>query len=103
MSSPFCPGPMPRREFFRVGTLALGGLTLPDVLAARAAGGRQSGETSVIVFWMGGGPSQLETFDMKPAAPSEYRGPLRPIRTNVAGIEICEYLPRLAQPGDRFS
>jgi uncharacterized protein (DUF1501 family) len=103
MSSPFCPGPMPRREFLRVGTLALGGLTLAEVLAARAAGGQQGCDTSVILFWMWGGPSQLETFDMKPAAPSEYRGPLRPIRTNVPGIEICEYLPRLAQRADRFS
>jgi hypothetical protein len=52
---------------------------------------------------MWGGPSQLETFDMKPDAPSEYRGPLRPIRTNVVGIEICEYMPRLAQMADMFS
>jgi uncharacterized protein (DUF1501 family) len=103
MSSPFCPGPMPRREFLRVGTLALGGLTLPEVLARRAAGGQQACDTSVILFWMWGGPSQLETFDMKPNAPSDYRGPLMPIRTNVPGIEICEYLPLLAQRADRFS
>jgi hypothetical protein len=52
---------------------------------------------------MWGGPSQLETYDMKPDAPSEYRGPLRPIRTNVPGIEICEYMPLQAQRADRFS
>lgn len=103
MRSPFCPGPMPRREFLRVGTLALGGLTLSDLLAHRALAGHQSCETSVILFWMWGGPSQLETFDMKPAAPSEYRGPLSPIRTKVPGIEICEYMPLLAQRADRFS
>jgi uncharacterized protein (DUF1501 family) len=94
---------MPRREFLRVGTLALGGLSLSELLAHRAAGGQQSCHTSVILFWMWGGPSQLETFDMKPAAPSDYRGPLMPIRTKVPGIEICEYLPLLAQRADRFS
>jgi hypothetical protein len=52
---------------------------------------------------MWGGPSQLETFDMKPDAPSDYRGPLSPIRTNVPGLEICEYMPLLAQRADRFS
>jgi uncharacterized protein (DUF1501 family) len=94
---------MPRRDFLRVGTLALGGLTLPEVIAQRAAAGRQNCDTSVIVFWMWGGPSQLETFDMKPDAPSDYRGPLSPIRTNVPGLEICEYMPLLAQRADRFS
>ena len=103
MRSPICPGPMPRREFLRVGTLALGGLTLPEVIARRALAGQQSCDTSVIVFWMWGGPSQLETFDMKPDAPSDYRGPLSPIRTNVPGLEICEYMPLLAQRADRFS
>src|SRR5579862_5607461 len=97
MTSSYCPGPMPRREFLRVGTLALGGLTLSELLARRAAAGTQAHDTSVIVFWMWGGPSQLETFDMKPDAPSDYRGPLSPIRTNVPGIEICEYMPLLAQ------
>jgi len=60
-------------------------------------------DTSVILFWMWGGPSQLETYDMKPNAPSEYRGPLHPIRTNVPGIEICEYMPLQAQRAHRFS
>lgn len=94
---------MPRREFLRVGTLALGGLTLPEIIAQRALAGRQNCDTSVIVFWMWGGPSQLETFDMKPDAPSDYRGPLSPIRTNVPGLEICEYMPLLAQRANRFS
>jgi hypothetical protein len=103
-----CKGPVRRREFLRVGTLALGGVTLSDVLRHRAlaaetqAGGARS-ETSVILFWMWGGPSQLETYDMKPDAPSEYRGPLRPIQTNVPGIDICEYMPLQAQIADRFS
>jgi len=99
-----CSGPAPRREFLRTGMLTLGGITLPHLLAARAAAGTsKSPETSVILFWMWGGPSQLETYDMKPEAPSEYRGPLKPIRTNVSGIEICEYMPLQAQMADRFS
>ncbi len=103
MNPLFCPGPLPRRDFLRVGTMALGGLTLPELLARRVDAGTQSHDTAVILFWMWGGPSQLETFDMKPEAPSEYRGPLSPIRTNVPGIEICSYLPLLAQRADKFS
>src|SRR3990172_7434808 len=103
MNTSLCPGAMPRREFLRVGTLALGGLTLADLLKQRAAAGSTDPQTSVILFWMWGGPSQLETFDMKPDAPSEYRGPLRPIRTNVPGIEICQYMPLLATMADKFS
>ncbi len=101
-SSP-CSGPVRRREFLRAGTLALGGITLPEVLARRAAAGEAGAETSVILFWMWGGPSQLETYDMKPDAPSEYRGPLHPIPTNVPGMEICEYMPLQAQMADKFS
>ena len=52
---------------------------------------------------MWGGPSQLETFDLKPDAPSEYRGPFRPIRTTAPGLDICELFPRLAQQGRRFA
>jgi uncharacterized protein (DUF1501 family) len=103
MTSSICSGPVPRREFLRVGVMALGGMTLPELLARRAAAGSQPRDTSVILFWMWGGPSQLETFDMKPLAPSDYRGPLSPIRTNVPGIEICEYMPLLAQRADKFS
>lgn len=98
-----CVGPMPRREFMRIGTLALGGLTLPDLLRGRAAASQQNAETSVILFWMWGGPSQLETYDMKPNAPQEYRGPLHPIATNVPGMEICEYMPLQAARADKFS
>lgn len=103
MPMPFCTGTLRRREFMRVGMLALGGVTLSELLARRAAAGTTDPDTSVILFWMWGGPSQLETWDMKPDAPSEYRGPLNPIHTNVPGIDICEYMPRLAQIADRFS
>lgn len=102
-TAPLCSGPLRRREFLRVGTLALGGITLPELLRRRADAQTLTADTSVILFWMWGGPSQLETFDMKPEAPSEYRGPLRPIRTNVPGIEICEYMPLAAQMADKFA
>lgn len=101
-----CRGPATRREFLRVGVSALGGLSLADLLAARAAAGTSSSSelpTSVILFWMWGGPSQVETFDPKPNAPSEYRGPFRPIATSVPGIEICELFPLLAKIADRYS
>ena len=98
-----CRGPIRRREFLRAGALALGGLTLPDILRGQALAGQTRRETSVILFWMWGGPSQLETYDMKPDAPTEYRGPLHPIRTNVPGIDICEYMPLQAQIADKFS
>src|SRR5262245_26929698 len=103
MTTQLCPGPLRRREFLRAGALALGGLTLPELLRGQAAAEIRGPETSVILFWMWGGPSQLETYDMKPDAPSEYRGPLNPIRTNVSGIEICEYMPRQAKIADKFS
>jgi hypothetical protein len=94
---------MRRREFLRLGALALGGLTLPELLAARAASGQSTSDTSVILFWMWGGPSQLETYDCKPDAPSEYRGPLRPIHTTVPGLDICEVFPLQAKLGHRIS
>lgn len=96
-------GALRRREFLRAGVLALGGVTLSDVLRSRAIAANPTPGTSVILFWMWGGPSQLETYDMKPNAPREYRGPLNPIRTNVPGMDICEYFPLQAQMADKFS
>ncbi|MFN0055950.1 MAG: DUF1501 domain-containing protein [Planctomycetales bacterium] len=81
----------------------MGGLTLADLLRARGTAGHSPRATSVIMFWMWGGPSQLETYDMKPDAPQEFRGPLRPIHTNVPGLDICEYFPLQAQMADKFS
>jgi hypothetical protein len=98
-----CSGPHSRREFLRAGTLALGGLGIADVAAARSERGKRSLDTSVILFWMWGGPSQLETWDMKPNAPTEYRGPFRPVPTTVPGIDVCELFPRLAEQAQRFS
>lgn len=98
-----CRGPTPRREFLRLGLLGLGGLSLSDLLAARSALGQSAADTAVILFWMWGGPSQLETYDLKPDAPSEYRGPFRPINTAVPGLDVCELFPLQAKLGDKIS
>jgi hypothetical protein len=95
-----------RRAFLRLGTLGMAGFTLGDLLAARSLAG--GGETrqpakAVIVLWLWGGPSHLDTFDMKPDAPLEYRGPFEPIATRVPGLQLCEHFPGLARRADRFS
>jgi hypothetical protein len=87
----------------RIGGLALGGLALPELLRAAesARGGRPV--KGIIMVLLPGGPPHLDTFDMKPLAPVEVRGELRPIPTNVPGIEICELLPKLATRADRYT
>jgi hypothetical protein len=92
----FCPGPIDRRFFLRAGALGLGGLTLSDLLALRARGGAGATDSAVILFWMWGGPSQFETWDPKPDAPKEYRGPFNAIRTAVPGMDFCELFPKQA-------
>jgi uncharacterized protein (DUF1501 family) len=98
-----CPGPVNRREFLRAGMLALGGMSLADVLAARAAAGTSAKDTSVILLYLHGGPSHLETYDLKPGAPAEYRSIFRPIPTNIPGMDICEHFPLQARIADRFA
>jgi hypothetical protein len=98
-----CPEPVNRREFLRLGLLSLGGLTTARRLVARSESVFPRKETTVILFWMWGGPSHLETYDLKPEAPTEYRGPFRPIRTTVPGLDICELFPLQAQRARRFS
>src|SRR5258708_1594974 len=88
-----------RRELLRLGSTSVFGLSLADLLRMRARGAAGS----VIVLWLWGGQSHLDTFDMKPAAPAEFRGPYRPVATNVPGIEISELLPRLARRADRYA
>ena len=81
-----CPGPVSRRSFLEAGSLALGGLALNDLLRLRAvakAAGRESTDTSVILIWLQGGPSHMETYDLKPDAPADYRGECVPISTVV--------------------
>lgn len=104
----YCPGPVDRRTWLKIGGLSLGALavgqqpTLPQLLAREASPGTDS-DFSVILFWANGGPSHIDMFDLKPQAPAEYRGPFRPIRTNVPGMEITELLPNLARLADKFS
>ncbi len=118
---PRCPGPLPplmpanrpsspavsRRAALATGMLGLGGFGLADLLRLRAARGESAAspadDPAVIFVWLPGGPPHLDTYDMKPDAPAEVRGAFRPIRTVVAGIEVCELLPRHARVADRFS
>jgi hypothetical protein len=97
-----CDG-ITRRQLLQAGGAGLLGLSLPNVLRAQAASPHRPGRArSVIFMFLFGGPSQLETFDMKPDAPDEIRGPFRPIASRTAGLCICEHLPRLAQVSDKF-
>lgn len=100
-----CPGPVSRRSFLRVGALGFGGLCLSDLFRLRAAraGAAPAPDTAVILLWLPGGPPHLDTYDLKPNAPADYRGPFAPIRTNVPGIDVCELLPLHAACADRFT
>ncbi len=100
-----CGGPLTRRHFLKIGGLALGSVGLGGLLPLRLEAGDtgKTPETSVILIWLPGGPPHMETYDMKPNAPAEYRGEFRPIRTNVPGIEVCELLPMHARIADRFT
>jgi len=93
-----------RRELLRAGALSAAGISLADLLRAQAAGNATAAPArSIILLWLWGGPSHLDTFDMKPKAPVEYRGPYAPIATNVPGLDVCELLPQLARRADRYS
>ena len=93
-----------RRQFLASLTTLAGGLTLPQLLACRAAASAagQSHDTAVIFIMLGGGPSQHETYDPKPDAPAEYRGPQQPIKSNIPGIWLCDLLPRQAAIMDKL-
>jgi len=94
-----------RRDLLKIGMLAGSGLSLDAYLrreargAVRADAQAQSG----ILIYLSGGPSHMDTFDLKPNAPTEYRGEFKPIKTNVAGVEISEHLPKLAKVADKFA
>lgn len=102
----FCDG-INRRELLRVGVAGtLGGaFSLPQLLAAesKAAKPNPSSDVSVIILFLKGGLSTIDTLDLKPNAPPEFRGDFSPIATNVPGMEVCEHLPKLAQTAHRFS
>jgi len=109
---------MTRRDGLRIGMIGLGGLALPDLLRLRAlAEGPKAGPAmttkgaagpapkakSVIVLFLSGGPAHQDMWDLKPDAPEEIRGTFRPIDTNVAGIRVCEHMPRMARIADKYA
>src|SRR5947209_2273596 len=100
-SSYRCCDGVSRRSFLKVGFLGLAGLTLADHLRLKAAGAGATKETAVILLWLGGGPSHIDTYDLKPDAPAEIRGEFKPIKTNVPGIQISEHLPYSAKVMDK--
>src|SRR5260370_27065952 len=90
-----------RRTFLAAGGLAFAGLALPDVLrASPPSAGRAR---STIFIWLSGGASHLDTWDMKPDAPVEYRGEFKPIATSAAGVRLCEHLPLTAKHGHHLA
>src|SRR5262245_59183253 len=102
---PSCAGLLHRREVLRLGLVGLAGLTWPGLLRLRAESGPTSSlaNTALLVVWLHGGASHLETYDPKPDAPAEYRGPFGAIATSVAGVRVSELLPRHAQVARRFT
>jgi hypothetical protein len=97
----FCDG-VSRRDFLSIGGMMLGGLSLPQLLAAEAKSGRKLPHRAVINVFLPGGPPHIDMWDLKPDAPENVRGEFKPIKTNVPGIEICENFPTLAKMMDKF-
>src|SRR6267142_437136 len=100
----YCDG-ISRRGFLKAGTLAVGGFALADLLKLQARGAvapNRAGK-SVIMICLGGGPSHIDTYDMKPDAPAEFRGEFRPIHSNVPGMVLCELFTEQAKIADKFS
>lgn len=103
----FCDG-IQRRDMLRVGAAGLFGMgvSLPQIMAGRAAAtevGAPAKDVSLIIVFLQGGLSTIDTWDMKPNAPAEFRGEFNPISTNIPEIQLCEHLPQLAKQADKFS
>jgi hypothetical protein len=98
----YCDG-LSRRAFLKAGVLGLGGLTLTDVLRARAAATESARPKSAILIFLSGGPSHLDTWDMKPHLADDFRGEFKPIRSNVSGMDFCELMPMQAKIADKFA
>ena len=97
-----------RRSFVQAGLLGVGGLALSDYFALTSAAGQSSSSApnhgkSVILMWMSGGPGHMETWDPKPDAVDQYRGPFGAISTSVAGTQFSEILPEQAKIADKLS
>jgi hypothetical protein len=98
----FCDG-VTRRDFLHAGALSALGLTLPGFLAARQNGAVEDTDVNCILIFLVGGPSHIDTWDPKPKAPTEVRGPFKPIATRAPGMQISEIFPKMAGLADRFS
>lgn len=99
----FCDG-VSRRNFLKIGALSLGGLSLPSLLrAAETDAGRAARHKSVIMIYLPGGPSHMDTYDLKPNAPAEYRGEFKAINSVVPGMDFCELFPRQAAIADKLT
>lgn len=92
-----------RRDFFSIGATGIAGLSLPNLLRAEAVAGLQATGKSIINIYLAGGPTHMDTFDLKPKAPKEFRGEFAPIATKAGGVEICELFPHLASHGDKIA
>ena len=103
--SRYCDG-LTRRSFVQLGMAGLASVPLSRLLRAKeqsVTAGNPDKDTSTILIWLDGGPSHMDTYDMKPLAPEEYRGIWKPIQTNVPGIEVTEMFPQHARHADKFS
>lgn len=101
-SGSYCDG-MSRRSFLNIGTLTLGGLSLPDILRAEEAAAARRLHKAIIMVYLSGGLAHQDSFDLKPEAPAEVRGEFNPVDTNVPGIQVSELLPKLARIMDRLA
>jgi hypothetical protein len=101
-NSKFCDG-ISRRSFLQIGSLAVGGLTLPQLLRAEEQSGKGRSNKSVIMVYLSGGISHQDTFDLKMSAPDGIRGEFQPVASNVPGIDVCELLPLTAQVMDKVA
>lgn len=98
----FCDG-MTRRNFLKIGGLALGGLSMADIFRAEAEAGVGKSKKAIIMVFLAGGPPHQDMFDLKVDAPVEIRGEFNPIHTKVPGIEICELFPQMASMADKLA
>src|ERR1019366_1320118 len=92
-----------RRNFLKASLAGIAGISVPQLLQVQALGQTPRTNKSVILLWMAGGPSHIDTWDMKPDRPANNRGPFAPTATRLPGVRICEYLPKQAAMLDKFT